>query len=165
MQSELQQATSRLANVTPLETKVSELTNEINVLKGQALRSDHLETEVAMLREQITTLKISPRARTETAASGKSRLTCASSFQTRCLPPHILFSDQTAVSPTPQAGPSNLDTYFAPQGIPPSSLGKRGRATKDGELVEAGKESDPSPATLATQVVRPSRKRAKLGEH
>ncbi|CAL1696105.1 unnamed protein product [Somion occarium] len=152
LQIELQYATGRLAGVDGLESKVSVLTNEIDALKGQASRSDQLEAEVVMLKEYIAVLRAANnRTRTESAASGKSR-----------------FTDQTVVSPQDQAGPSDVHAYLEQQGLPASLLGKRSRDSKDSELtgiIEAGQEAELTPGQLATRVVRPNKKRAKLGDY
>ncbi|KAH8100611.1 hypothetical protein BXZ70DRAFT_938039 [Cristinia sonorae] len=120
------------AEASSLRSQVASLTNEVTALRLQASRSAQLEAEVKMLRDDIATIR-------ESNSLGSSHIRTESS--------------QTKSSTTSQVLPSSSS----------SLLGKRHRSPNDSNItgvMEAGEEIDEN--ELAGQVLRPSKKRAKL---
>ncbi|KAI0082169.1 hypothetical protein K474DRAFT_1694476 [Panus rudis PR-1116 ss-1] len=161
LQAELQLATTRLSGVGDLERKVAELTMEVNTLRDQAAHTAQLENEVSMLKEFAASFKAgnlaNPAYPTPPAgSSGKSRAITQTEFYTA----------RSAPSEHPEHPDSNA-LYPGHPGFAAPLLGKRTRDSKDSNLtgvIEADQQSGLDQEQLATQVIRPTKKRAKLAE-
>ncbi|TCD67031.1 hypothetical protein EIP91_000651 [Steccherinum ochraceum] len=131
------------AEASSLRSQLTLLTDEVALLRIQASRNVQLEAEVTMLKDHLAAMR-------EMSSLGSSHTRTESSETTGKLPAGGSDPSLAAVS-----GPSAV------------LLGKRHRSPNDSNLtgiIESGQETELDENDLPGQVVRPSKKRAKLSQ-
>ncbi|KAF5390217.1 hypothetical protein D9757_002804 [Collybiopsis confluens] len=141
LRNEVSQTRSKVADIEDWKQRVETLTTEVKDLREKAALVDSLNMELQQLKESIQ------RTSTPMSETGALSISRAPALVTGSQP-------LTATSSRP--------------GIAPVLLGKRHRdstASNVTGVIEEDEESTLSEADLATTVLRPNKKRAKLGDN
>ncbi|KAJ3895049.1 hypothetical protein GG344DRAFT_73454 [Lentinula edodes] len=161
LRNELMQLRNQAADIDVWKQKVDTLSTEVEDLRKKAALADSLNNELQQLRELITTQRTSSPISEEAASGYRTPIMTRTS-----IPNALSIPRAPALMSEPQPSTSNNAHHSSHPGIAPVMLGKRHRDSTGSNVagvVEQGQGTGLSEEDLAKTVLRPNKKRVKLG--